>query len=484
MSSNSRAIVARVRGAREVRGRLFDAIAETERQIARLHARQARLVDAVRIAGEAEVRPAASGLAGWSGPKGWDATIVARRELTSELACTLRMPERAAESLVARSRALVHQLPGTLAALKAGRISVRHAHTVIEHAWSVPPEAMIEFETLVLPAAETLTVAKLDRRARVLRERMHPESLTVRAVAAREDRDVRFEPGRDGMGWLNAWLPAETAVAAFNRITQIAASLRSPDDSRTLAQLRADVFGDLLIDGVTDIPEHSILSPEQRQDLEGLRTMVADIEELTGRKLSIQELAEMTAGDRDPDQLTHRRTTPLGTGRGIRAEVMVTVPALTLLVRSNEPAILDGYGPIDPQTAARLAAGAPSFHRIPTHPESGAVLSVGRDSYAVPKDLRRWLRVRDGTCRHPGCGRRAKGCEIDHTIDWQYDGMTEQCNLAHLCPAHHHLKHHTRWSVTQRSDGTLDWVTPTGHRYLTEPEVTMAGAAVRSPTFR
>ncbi|HEY5221829.1 MAG TPA: hypothetical protein VIJ18_02100, partial [Microbacteriaceae bacterium] len=46
-----------------------------------------------------------------------------------------------------------------------------------------------------------------------------------------------------------------------------------------------------------------------------------------------------------------------------------------------------------------LAAHAPSFTRLLTHPQTEAVLSVGRDSYRVPADLRQWLRIRDGLCR-------------------------------------------------------------------------------------
>lgn len=55
-----------------------------------------------------------------------------------------------------------------------------------------------------------------------------------------------------------------------------------------------------------------------------------------------------------------------GGDRGIRPRVLVTVPALTLLGVSDEPATLEGYGPIDHDTAMRLAATAP------LHPASHA----------------------------------------------------------------------------------------------------------------
>ena len=84
------------------------------------------------------------------------------------------------------------------------------------------------------------------------------------------------------------------------------------------------------------------------------------------------------------------------------------MPVLSLLGRSGEPAEVEGVGPIDIETARMLAADALSFVRVLTHPETGAVLSVGRDRYRIPEDLRRAMRVRDVTCRFSGC--RRGGC--------------------------------------------------------------------------
>ena len=116
--------------------------------------------------------------------------------------------------------------------------------------------------------------------------------------------------------------------------------------------------------------------------------------------------------------------------RAIRAEVILTVPVLSLLGHSDEPAELEGFGPIDIETATMLAANAPSFVRVLTHPETGAVLSVGRDRYRIPADLRRTVQLRDVMCRFPGCHRRAGRCDVDHSLAWADGGATEACNLA------------------------------------------------------
>jgi hypothetical protein len=402
-------------------GELIDDVVEADRAAARAAANRAALIDQARSWSEAtaSLMPADT-----SAVHRWSATRVARRSLVSELAAALRLPERSTETLIEESRSLLRELPATMAALADGDISYRHAQVMIDHANSLPAEARRPFERAALPLAVTLTVSRFDHRARVLREREHPESVEVRHDSSRDKREISLDPARDGMAWLTAYLPAATAQAIYHRVTDVAAALQSPDEPRTLTQLRADVFADLLIDGQTDA-DHPM----------------------------------------QPNL-----------GAGIRARVLVTVPVLTLLGRGTEPAVLEGYGPIDIETARELAAGAPGFVRILTHPETGAVLSLGRDRYAIPPDLRAWLRMRDETCRAPGCGAAARRCDLDHTKDWQFAGPTNHDNLAHLCPKHHDQKHHTAWTVEQVGDGDLEWTSPTGHRYLTEPATRLAAA--------
>jgi hypothetical protein len=135
---------------------------------------------------------------------------------------------------------------------------------------------------------------------------------------------------------------------------------------------------------------------------------------------------------------------------------------------------LESYGPIDLQTAREIAGNAKSIIRILTHPEAGIVLSMGRRRYRIPRDLRTYLRMRDGTCRFPGCNRNAIHAELDHTRQWaSQKGETAFNNLAFLCRGHHALKGNTAWRVEQDPDGSgnLTWTTPTGHVLHTKPEV-------------
>lgn len=336
-----------------------------------------------------------------------------RRILVSELACALRIPERSADNLAGISSVLVSSFPATLAALGDGQIGYRHAQVIVDQLSGLPQTDLGSQEVDALRLAQTLTASQLERRLRAKRERLHPESIAKRHTAAVENRCVELVPARDGMAWISALLPAPQAVGAYNYLTDLAIAARTPGDERTLPQRRADSWADRMLG--------------QRSE-----------------------------------------------GGGIRPRVLVAVPVLSMLKRSTEPAELEGYGPIDADTARELAAEAPSFVRILTHPESSAILSVGRDRYTVPKDLKTWLRLRDATCRFPGCSRPAERCDIDHTESWsQGHGRTEHDNLAHLCRWHHRLKHTSAWQVTQSAGGTLHWQSPTGRRYETRAAVAM-----------
>lgn len=172
--------------------------------------------------------------------------------------------------------------------------------------------------------------------------------------------------------------------------------------------------------------------------------------------------------------------TPLfrkGYGHGITAKVMITVPALTLLGHENEPLILEGCGPIDVETAKQLTAHAPSMIRLLTDPHSGIVLGVGK-SRQMLKELRRWLHLRDETCRFVGSNQPAMVSDLDHTIDVQYGGLSEESNLAALCPKHHDGKHHTSWTMTQHPGGNITWTSPSGREYTTPPAMRLAASPV------
>ena len=179
------------------------------------------------------------------------------------------------------------------------------------------------------------------------------------------------------------------------------------------------------------------------------------------------------------------RATPVemhGLG-AVRAHVQVVVPVSALgtgaaanTEQLGEPdawfdpvpvALLAGAGPIDLDSARQLAAHADHWDVVRVAPTTGAVLAV--DRYRPSAEMRRILSARDQRCRFPGCGAVLAQCDIDHTVDAALGGATAIDNLAHLCRAHHTLKHHSGWSVSQVGNGVLDWRSPTGRHRTDRP---------------
>lgn len=476
-------------------GQLVDAVVAGFAEVAAAQARCAERVEALRRWSR-DAAEAAARRRGLEHASGLDHGL-AERSVTAEIACALRLPERSATALLVESQALVHEHPATMTALRSGEVSYRHALAVLEATTGLDETSVLELDALLADKARTTTVSRLKRVARREREHRDPRPMTARHRLAAQDRHVELQPCEDGMAWLHHLLPAVQATAIFHRLTDIAAAVQGPDEPRTLAQLRADASIDLLLDD----DARAVLAastveagrpaphvtpgcppgagapgtsePTDRRSLR-LRTTRARSTSETGIGTASGNGAEgagagaaagagagtgagagaatptTTAGSDGPVHSVAGVADRVSLG-DIKPQVAVTIPVMTLLGLSDEPGDLAGHGPIDADTARRLAAQAPSFLRILTHPETGTVLSVGRDRYAVPADLRSWLRLRDETCRFPGCSRRAQRCDIDHVKDWAHGGATDHDNLIHLCRKHHRLKHTTGWTVSTES---------------------------------
>jgi hypothetical protein len=384
---------------------LIEAIVATDRMLATLTAAKLRLID---VAHDIQV--------------GTLSHALAEREFRAEIATALRISERSADLLIDEAGVLARHLPATRAALADGRITPRHARVIVDELALVDEADRADLERRALEAADQSATA-FARTIRRSRETRDAEHATARHRRARDDRHVSCRPGRDGMAWLVAHLPAAEALAIDSRLDDAArglARLAPASDERTVAQRRADALADVLLD----------------RDGRALRRF----------------------GDAHPT-------------------VVVTVPIDVLAGFAENGAELVGYGPLDAETARHLAAEAPVLRRMLTDPRDDTLLALGRTRYRVSDDLRLFLTIRDDRCRFPNCGRRTAATDVDHSRAWEHGGATDPGNLAHLCRGHHRLKHDSRWRLeATHPDGTLDWVSPAGRRHRTHPTRAAAGA--------
>lgn len=384
-----------------------------------------------------------------------DRAEIAARMVAAEFAAALRVSDRTVQRRMVEAEDKIDRFPRVWQAQGAGRITAAHARAIMDagdHLSSARDrdayaEQMVGF-------AEGQAVGRVGRMARRLAERMQSRSIDDRHRDAQRERRVWVADAPDGMAKLGLFGPAALVHGVFDRLTALAKNVQdgtagadaAEDDSAAPGGYPGEGFG-LRPDGTAGEP-----GPAPRRDGRTMDQLRCDI------ALDLL-LAGIPTG--------HGVGDPARDLGAVRGQVSVTIPIFTLLGLDSTPAELNGCTPIDAATARRLAAVAPGWDRVFTHPETGEVLAV--DRYRPTAQMRRMLHVRDQRCRFPGCGIPAIDCDIDHTQDAALGGPTGIDNLGDVCRRHHVLKHATPWHVEQLGGGVLAWTSPTGRVYLDTP---------------
>jgi Domain of unknown function (DUF222)/HNH endonuclease len=149
-------------------------------------------------------------------------------------------------------------------------------------------------------------------------------------------------------------------------------------------------------------------------------------------------------------------------------EIIITVPHAGLhgSAEPSDLAMMADGEVIATATARRLCcdAGVVVAH-VDAH---GVPLSVGRKTRTIPAAINRALRLRDRTCRFPGCthSRYVDGHHIEH---WASGGETALSNLMLLCSAHHTLLHEGGFRVESNSAQGWDFFDHRNRRIEAQP---------------
>jgi hypothetical protein len=271
-------------------------------------------------------------------------------------------------------------------------------------------EAAREVVERILEAATRLTTGQLGALIRKVCVQADPDDAATRYQEAVEERRLETEPTVNGTAHLFGLdLPPDRVQGAMRRINDLAQGLKTADETRTLDQIRADVFLDLL-DG-----KHFARSGEQRG--------VVDIH----------------------------------------------VDLTTLARLSEDPGELAGYGPVIADIARQVAenqSGA-EWRWTLTHPDSGRVIDNGTTRRRPTSRQRRHVEARDRTCVFPGCRMPSVNCDLDHGRPWAHGGPTKTGNLAPLCRHNHNTKHRCGWTYRRLPNGDFVWTSRLGHTYTT-----------------
>lgn len=321
------------------------------------------------------------------------------------------------------AKALVHEMPHTLAALECGALSEWRATLIARESacLDVEDRRALDAELCADPATLAgMGDARVTAAAKAIAYRLDPHAVVERAAKAENDRTVTIRPAPHTITYLTALLPVAQGVSVY-------AALRRDADTRGDGRPRGQVMADTLV------------------------------ERVTGRSATAP--------------------TPVAVNLVLSDE--------TLLGGGNAPADVCGYGPIPAAVARSMVAQAATddrsratLRRLYTHPPTGALVAMESRARLFPRGLAAFIGLRDQRCRTPYCDAPIR--HRDHAQPWADGGLTTADNGLGLCERCNYVKENAGWTVSAAVDEnhthTALFTTPTGKTYR-------SAAPARGPTI-
>jgi Domain of unknown function (DUF222) len=310
------------------------------------------------------------------------------------------------------ARALVHEMPHTLAALRAGALSEWRATLIVRESACLDVEDRRALDAELCADQKNLEGKgnkRIEADAKAIAYRLDPQAIVDRAVRAVSERTVTSRPAPDNMAYVTALLPMPQGVAVYAALKKQADTTY---DERSRGQVMADTF----------------------------------VQRVTGRPAEVP----------------------------VPVAVNLVISDESLLAGDTEPARVAGYGPI-PAAIARHLIGAAvgnkqsraTLRRLYKRPRSGALLTMESRARIFPKGLATFIDLRDDTCRTPYCDAPIR--HHDHADPSARGGPTSAANGLGECEACNYAKEAPGWRVCTSTDEngshTAEFTTPTGARH-------------------
>ena len=379
---------------------LVEGIATLEKFKAAAAARQARLAVALDTARRAD--EAAAGLPAARRGRGVAAEVaLARRD----------SPARGGRHL-GFARALVNEMPHTLAALETGALSEWRATIAVRESACLDVEDRRRLDAELcsdVTRLDGMGDAAIAAAARAIAYRLDPHSVVDRAARAQEDRTVTIRPAPDTMTYVTALLPVAQGVSIY-------AALKREADVCCDGRSRGQVMADTLVERVTGRPAE----------------------------------------------------------QPVPVAVNVVISDQALVGVGNPAAVIAGYGPVPSALARKIIADAvadqrshATLRRLYATPATGALVALESRARVFPKGLADFIGVRDQRCRTPYCDAPIR--HRDHAKPHRKGGTTSAVNGLGLCERCNYVKESDGWIVTsttaENGTHTAEFTTPTGSRH-------------------
>ena len=333
--------------------------------------------------------------------------------LASEVALARRDAPACGARHLGFARALVSEMPHTLAALQAGALSEWRATLIVRESACLSVEHRAELDAELCADPTRLTGwgnQRITAEAAKIAARLDAAAVVERARKAPADRAVWTRPAPDAMVYVTALLPVAQGVGIY------AALKRHADvtfDGRSRGQVMADTL--------------------------------------------------------------YERTTGQSVTEPVSVALNLVMADTALFGTDTSPGWIAGYGPVpaavarhllaDAATAAQTEAKA-TLRRLYRHPTSGQLVAMESRARFFPPGLARFIDVRDQTCRTPYCDAPIR--HHDHATPDRAGGPTSARNGLGSCETCNYAKDAPGWTVTTTNhDGThtATYTTPTGATY-------------------
>jgi hypothetical protein len=336
------------------------------------------------------------------------------------------------------AKALVREMPHTLAALSGGQISEWTATIAVRETACLTAQDRRAVDEQLADRLATASPAQVRRQAWAAACRLDPAAAANRHAKAAAERRVSVRPAPDAMTYLTALLPVQDGVAAYAALTTAAGTAKAGGDPRSRGQIMADTLLDRLTAAGTTQTSTSG-GPDQRVDV--------------------------------------------GAGAPASAvEVHLVITDTTLLAGGDQPALVTSTDTSTSNPAADLIpaqlardlvrdAATAWVRRLYTSPQTGQLVAMESTRRLFDGQLRRMLILRDTTCRTPWCDAPIR--HGDHITPNAQGGPTSYHNGQGLCERCNQTKNQPGWHASVLDDGrrgspkahTVRTTTPTGHSY-------------------
>lgn len=367
--------------------------------------------------------------------------------ISDDLALARMTSPASASRELTSARALVTEMPCTLAALEAGVISAHQARIVTEATTTLEVEDRAEVDRRLAHRLEGASTKEIRAVVHGLVYDVDPAGFVRRARRAAADRGVCVRPLPDVMALLSARLPAVEAVAVHKALHGHALAARASGDPRTVQQLMADelfhrLTGRTVVDGV-DVEVGLVITDTalfagapDPADLEGYGPVPAE----TARRL-LRPGAPAGGPPTNAGSVTEPQG-PVGAdaeqcpdgGRCTSSSCTQVhgdlAPASKVPVASPPGAPCHAVSDLgDDDPGARAATVW--VRRLLTDPVTGQLTARDSRRRRFAGGLRSYLVARDRTCRNTWCGAPIR--DIDHTLRARDGGPTTADNGRGLC---------------------------------------------------